>query len=170
MRRIAKAINFSIVYGTTSFGLAKRLDKTNNEAKQYIDNYFELYPEIKEYMNNIKDFVKKNGYIKTMFNRICYINLNGPQKSFLERLAINAPIQGTGADIIKIAMIKVNEAIKNYDANILLQIHDELLIEVKDEEIEKVKEIVKTTMENVVNFGVNLPVEIKSGKNWGDVH
>lgn len=170
MRRIAKAINFSIVYGTTSFGLAKRLDKTNNEAKQYIDNYFELYPEIKEYMNNIKDFVKKNGYIKTMFNRICYIDLNGPQKSFLERLAINAPIQGTGADIIKMAMIKVNEAIKNYNANILLQIHDELLIEVKDEELEEVKSIVKSTMENVVDFGVNLPVEIKTGKNWGDVH
>lgn len=170
MRRIAKAINFSIVYGTTSFGLAKRLDKTNNEAKQYMDNYFELYPEIKEYMNNIKDFVKKNGYIKTMFNRICYINLNGPQKSFLERLAINAPIQGTGADIIKMAMIKVNEAIKNYDANILLQIHDELLIEVKDEEVEEVKNIVKNTMENIVDFGVDFPVEIKTGKNWGDVH
>lgn len=170
MRRIAKAINFSIVYGTTSFGLAKRLDKTNNEAKQYMDNYFELYPEIKEYMNNIKDFVKKNGYIKTMFNRICYIDLNGPQKSFLERLAINAPIQGTGADIIKIAMIKVNEAIKNYNANILLQIHDELLIEVKDEELEEVKNIVKNTMENVVDFGVDFPVEIKTGKNWGDVH
>ncbi len=170
MRRIAKAINFSIVYGTTSFGLAKRLDKTNNEAKQYMDNYFELYPEIKEYMNNIKDFVKKNGYIKTMFNRICYINLNGPQKSFLERLAINAPIQGTGADIIKMAMIKVNEAIENYDANILLQIHDELLIEVKDEELEEVKNIVKNTMENIVDFGVDFPVEIKTGKNWGDVH
>lgn len=170
MRRIAKAINFSIVYGTTSFGLAKRLDKTNNEAKQYMDNYFELYPEIKEYMNNIKDFVKKNGYIKTMFNRICYIDLNGPQKSFLERLAINAPIQGTGADIIKMAMIKVNEAIKNYNANILLQIHDELLIEVKDEELEEVKNIVKNTMENIVDFGVDFPVEIKTGKNWGDVH
>lgn len=170
MRRIAKAINFSIVYGTTSFGLAKRLDKTNNEAKQYIDNYFELYPEIKEYMNNIKDFVKKNGYIKTMFNRICYIDLNGPQKSFLERLAINAPIQGTGADIIKMAMIKVNEAIKNYNANILLQIHDELLIEVKDEELEEVKSVVKSSMEKVVDFGVDLPVEIKTGKNWGDVH
>lgn len=170
MRRVAKAINFSIVYGTTSFGLAKRLDKSNNEAKQYIDNYFELYPEIKKYMDDTKDFVKKNGYVKTMFNRICYINLNGPQKSFLERLAINAPIQGTGADIIKMAMIRVNNVIKDYDANILLQIHDELLIEVKDEDLDNVKALVKNEMENIVNFGVKLPVDIRTGKNWGDVH
>ena len=171
MRRMAKAINFSIVYGTTSYGLAKRLDKSNNEAKQYMDNYFQLYPEIRKYMEDIKDFVKKNGYIKTMFNRICYISISsGVQKGFQERLAINAPIQGTGADIIKMAMIKVNEAIKKYDANIILQIHDELLIEVKDEQLEEVKSVVKREMENVVNFSIALPIEIKSGKNWGEVH
>ena len=171
MRRMAKAINFSIVYGTTSYGLAKRLDKSNNEAKQYMDNYFQMYPEIKKYMEYIKDFAKKNGYVKTMFDRICYIAISsGIQKGFQERLAINAPIQGTGADIIKMAMIKVDKAIKNYDANIILQIHDELLIEVKDENLEEVKSIVKKEMENVVNFSIDLPIEIKTGKNWGEVH
>ena len=171
MRRMAKAINFSIVYGTTSYGLAKRLDKSNNEAKSYMDNYFNLYPEIKKYMNDIKEFVKKNGYVKTMFNRICYINIpSGAQKGFQERLAINAPIQGTGADIIKIAMIKVNNAIKDYDANIILQIHDELLIEVKDEQVDEVKAIVQREMENVVKFSIALPIEIKSGKDWSNVH
>ena len=173
MRRMAKAINFSIVYGTTAYGLAKRLDMSNIEAKNYMESYFNLYPEIKEYMENIKEFAKENNFVKTMFNRICYINLRDtkePQKSFLERLAINAPIQGTGADIIKIAMIQVCNNIKDYDAKIVLQIHDELLIEVKDEYIEKVVEIVKNTMENIVNFKIKLPVEIKSGKNWNEVH
>lgn len=173
MRRMAKAINFSIIYGTTAYGLAKRLDMSNMEAKNYMESYFNLYPEIKEYMENIKEFAKENNFVKTMFNRICYINLSDtkePQKSFLERLAINAPIQGTGADIIKMAMIQVYNNIKDYDAKIVLQIHDELLIEVKDEYLEKVVEIVKNTMENIVNFKIKLPVEIKSGKNWNEVH
>jgi DNA polymerase-1 len=173
MRRSAKAINFSIIYGTTSFGLAKRLDMTNRDAKTYMENYFAMYPEVMEYMEKTKNFVKQNGYVKTMFNRICYINLNDikePQKSFLERLAINAPIQGTGADIIKMAMIAVNERIKNYNAKIIMQIHDELLIEVKDECLEEVKAIVKDAMENIVKFKIPLPVEIACGSNWGDAH
>lgn len=173
MRRLAKAINFSIVYGTTSYGLAKRLDTSNAEAKIYMENYFSIYPEIKTYMENIKDFVKQNGFVKTMFNRVCYINLNNikdQQKSFLERLAINAPIQGTGADIIKLAMIEVSNSIKKFDAKIILQVHDELLIEVKDEFLDEVKNIVKNVMENIVHFKISLPVEIKVGKNWADVH
>jgi DNA polymerase-1 len=173
MRRAAKAINFSIIYGTTSFGLAKRLDMSNRDAKAYIDNYFSIYPEVMEYMENTKKFAKKYGYVKTLFNRVCYINLNDvkePQKSFLERLAINAPIQGTGADIIKMAMIAIDEKIREYDAKIILQIHDELLIEAKNECLEEVKTIVKNTMESIVEFKIPLPVEIVCGSNWSDVH
>lgn len=173
MRRMAKAINFSIIYGTTAYGLAKRLDMTNSDAKSYMENYFNLYPEVKKYMEDTKEFIKKNGFVKTMFGRICYIDLANsrePQKSFMERLAINAPIQGTGADLIKMAMIEIYKKIKDYDAKIVLQIHDELLIEVKDEQVNKVKTIVKETMENIIKFKINLPVEIKIGKNWGEAH
>ncbi len=173
MRRVAKAINFSIVYGTSSYGLAKRLDTSNFAAKNYMNNYFDMYPEVKDYMEKTKEFAKQNGYIKTMFNRICYIDLNGSknqQKQFLERLAINAPIQGTGADIIKIAMIRLTERIKYFDAKIILQVHDELLIEVKNEDVEEVSKIVRNVMENIVDFKIPLPVEIKIGKNWAEVH
>ncbi len=173
MRRVAKAINFSIVYGTSSYGLAKRLDTSNFAAKNYMNNYFDMYPEVKDYMEKTKEFAKQNGYIKTMFNRICYIDLNGSknqQKQFLERLAINAPIQGTGADIIKIAMIRLTERIKYFDAKIILQVHDELLIEVKNKDVEEVSKIVRNVMENIVDFKIPLPVEIKIGKNWAEVH
>lgn len=173
MRRMAKAINFSIVYGTTSFGLARRLDMSNLEAKRYMDDYFLIYPEIKNYMDNIKILAKNNGYVETMYGRKCYVNLASarePQKSFLERLAINAPIQGTGADIIKMAMNDVHKAINDFDAKIILQVHDELLIKVLDEQIGKVKVIVKNIMENVVKFDIPLLVDVKVGKNWGEVH
>lgn len=173
MRRMAKAINFSIVYGTTSFGLAKRLDMSNLEAKNYMDNYFQLYPEVKEYMENMKDFVRKNGYVETMYGRKCYIDLNSvkePQKSFLERLAINAPIQGTGADIIKMTMNKLFEALKDFNAKIILQVHDELLVEVVDDQAGKVMNLVKYLMENVVKFDIPLLVDVKVGKNWVEVH
>lgn len=173
MRRLAKAINFSIVYGTTSFGLAKRLDKNNMEAKSYMDNYFNTYPEVATYMEKTKEFAHKNGFVKTMFGRICHINLLGvkePQKSFLERLAINAPIQGTGADIIKMAMVTIYAKLASYDAKILLQVHDELLLEVKNDCLEEVYNLVKNTMENVVKFDIPLPVDIKIGHSWADVH
>ena len=124
-------------------------------------------------MDNIKILAKNNGYVETMYGRKCYVNLASarePQKSFLERLAINAPIQGTGADIIKMAMNDVHKAINDFDAKIILQVHDELLIEVLDEQIDKVKIIVKNIMENVVKFDIPLLVDVKVGKNWGEVH
>jgi DNA polymerase-1 len=173
MRRLAKIINFSIIYGTTPFGLAKRLSISNNEAKEYIDNYFRIYPEIMDYMNQTIEAARRQGFVKTLFNRICYIDASHakePQKSFLERLMINAPIQGTGADIIKKAMVGVHENIRNFDAKIVLQVHDELLLESKDDCIEEVKNIVKDTMENVVKFQVPLPVDVKVGKNWNEAH
>ena len=177
MRQQAKAINFSIVYGTSSFGLAKRLKISNSSAKMYIDNYFKLYPEILEYMNNIKEFVKQNGYTKTLFGRRCYVdlvNVKPAERAINERVVINAPIQGTGADIIKTAMIKVNEMLENdYNddiARILLQIHDELLIEVKNGYEEEIKEKVKTIMENIVNYKVKFTVNCSCGKSWDEVH
>jgi DNA polymerase-1 len=173
-RQRAKAINFSIIYGTSAFGLAKRLKISNTEAKTYIDNYFKLYPEILDYMKTIKEQAKKNGFIKTMFNRICYLDFNtkGTDKSYLERIAINAPIQGTGADIIKMAMIKVYNELQKYgnDACLLLQIHDELLIEVKDEFVDEIKNKLVGIMENVVQFDVPLIANCKVGKNWGEAH
>lgn len=174
MRQKAKAINFSIIYGTTSYGLAKRLGFTPAEAQKYMDNYFALYPEVKEYMMNTKEFVKQNGYSKTLFNRRCHINLNvkGQEKTFLERLAINSPIQGTGADIIKKAMNEIFIYLKQFgdDANIVLQIHDELLIEVKNELVEEICKKVKDIMEHVVQFKVPLIANAKIAKNWKDAH
>ncbi|MDR1425973.1 MAG: DNA polymerase I [Rickettsiales bacterium] len=173
MRRLAKVINFSIIYGTTPFGLAKRLSASSNEAREYMDSYFRIYPEILDYMNETKEFARKNGFVRTLFNRICYIDVGRsrePQKSFLERLTINAPIQGTGADIIKKAMVKVYERILGFDAKIVLQVHDELLIESKDSCAEEVKNLIQNTMENIVKFQVPLPVDVKVGKNWSEVH
>ncbi|MDR2760687.1 MAG: DNA polymerase I [Rickettsiales bacterium] len=173
-RQRAKAINFSIIYGTSSFGLAKRLKVSNYEAKTYMDNYFKLYPEIPIYMENMRELARKNGFVETLFHRRCHINLNagGIERAYLERVAINAPIQGTGADIIKLAMISVWNELKRYgdDARLLLQIHDELLIEVKDELADEVSKKIKSIMENVVSFEVPLAVNCKIGKNWGEAH
>jgi DNA polymerase-1 len=173
-RQMAKAINFSIIYGTSAFGLAKRLKVSNIKAKEYMDNYFGLYPEILEYMEKTRDFVKKNGFVKTMFGRRCYLDLNSKHidKSYMERVAINAPIQGTGADIIKKAMVLVAEELEKYgdDANLLLQIHDELLLEVKDELADTIAKTVKELMENAVTFDIPLTVNCKIAKNWGDAH
>jgi DNA polymerase-1 len=173
-RQRAKAINFSIIYGTSSFGLAKRLKVSNYEAKTYMENYFKLYPEILIYMENMREYARKNGFVETLFNRRCHLNLNtgGMEKAYLERVAINAPIQGTGADIIKLAMISVCNELKKYgdDAHLLLQIHDELLVEVKDELVGAVSEKIKNIMENVVKFEVPLVANCKVGKNWGEAH
>ena len=171
MRRMAKIINFSIIYGTTSFGLAKRLNSSNNVAKSYMDNYFNRYPEIKIYMDKIVDFVNRNGFVKTLFNRRCYIDVNGStNKQLYERLAINAPIQGTAADIIKMVMVKLNDKLKEYDAKILLQIHDELIVEVEEKYSNEVADLVKNTMENIVNFSVPLIADVKIGNSWSEIH
>jgi DNA polymerase-1 len=173
-RQKAKAINFSIIYGTSAFGLAKRLKISNIEAKNYMDNYFKLYPEILAYMETTKEQAKKNGLVKTMFNRVCYLDFNvkSIEKSYLERVAINAPIQGAGADIIKMAMIAVHKELQKYgrDACLLLQIHDELLVEVRDELVGELKGKIVDIMENVVKFDIPLTVNCKVGKNWGDAH
>ena len=168
MRAIAKSINFSIIYGTSFYGLAKRTKSSNSEAKEYLDNYFETYPEIKNYIDTIKDFVIKNNYVKTMFGRKINIDIAHAKpilKGNLERLAINAPIQGTASDIIKKAMIILYDKLKNFKSKMILQIHDELVLECPNDEVDEVSKILKDTMENVVDWNVKLEVDLGIGNN-----
>ena len=174
LRSKAKAVNFGIVYGISDFGLAEQIGSSRKEAKQYIEQYLEKYSGIKKYMEEIPEIAKEKGYVETLFKRRRYIpeltSNNYMVRQFGTRAAMNTPIQGTAADIIKIAMIKVERMLKenNLDANLVLQVHDELLIEVKEKEIEEVKNILKDCMENVINLSVPLEVEINSGKSWYD--
>ena len=176
IRRKAKAINFGIIYGISAFGLSKQLDIPQNEAKEYIENYFKIYPEILQYMEKVKDFAHKNGYVETLFGRKLFIaNINNPRlKAYAERAAINAPCQGTGADILKKAMIKIREILRaenlENEVRMLLQVHDELVFEVRQDLLEKATKIIKQTMENVVQLSVPLVVEVGVADNWTDAH
>ena len=171
-RTDAKAVNFGIVYGISDFGLGEQLGITRKQAKIYIEQYLEKYENIKKFMDNIKEFAKENGYVETLFNRRRYIpemnSNNFMVRQFGARAAINTPIQGTAADIMKIAMINLYKKLKEEKLNskILLQIHDELLLEVKREEKEKVEEILKDSMENAMKLKVPLKVEISEANDW----
>ncbi len=172
MRRRAKAINFGIIYGISSFGLSNDIGISPYEAKQFIDKYFEMYPKVKQYMDSNVEFAKQNGYISTLAGRIRYIpeiNVTNYQtRSFGERIAMNMPLQGSASDIIKMAMIEVQNNLKKegLKAKLVLQVHDELLIDCPNEEVEKVQSILKLSMENVVNLKVKLDVDISVGNNW----
>ncbi len=172
MRRRAKAINFGIIYGISSFGLSNDIGISPYEAKQFIDKYFEMYPKVKQYMDSNVEFAKQNGYISTLAGRIRYIpeiNVTNYQtRSFGERIAMNMPLQGSASDIIKMAMIEVQNNLKKegLKAKLVLQVHDELLIDCPNEEVEKVQSILKLSMENVVNLKVRLDVDISVGNNW----
>ena len=172
MRRNAKAVNFGILYGISSFGLSEDLGVDFKEAKKFIDNYLETYPGIKDYMNKVKDDAHLNGYVKTLFGRVRVIeeinSTNFMARSQGERMALNTPIQGTAADIFKIAMINIHNELKkqNLKAKLIIQVHDELLIDCPNEEIEKVTKIVKDNMENVYKLKVPLKVDIGMGYNW----
>lgn len=176
IRRKAKAINFGIIYGISPFGLANQLDIPQSEAKEYIDNYFKNFPEIKEYMEKTKEFAHQYGYIKTLYGRKCFItNINNPKlKSYAERAAINAPIQGSAADIIKMAMIKIQNSLAQNnlinDIRMLLQVHDELVFEVKEDKIDYATKFIKETMENIVKLSIPLEVEVGIADNWKDAH
>ena len=175
LRRIAKTINFGIIYGMSSYGLAQELNIDQKQAQEYIDNYFKKYSGVRKWIDEILSFARKNGYVKTLLNRIRYLpeinSNNGQVRSFAERIAINTPIQGTSADIIKVAMIniykKLNE--EKLKTKMLLQVHDDLLFEVPEPEIEKVKKIIKKEMETAVNLSVPVLVDIKTGHNWRDM-
>lgn len=173
-RRKAKAINFGIMYGQSAFGLAAVLNISRTEARQYIDAYFEKYPEMKQYMEQTIMFAHEHGYVLTPYGRKCFINgINEKgMRGFAERAAINAPLQGGAADIIKMAMVKVAKDLKSteLDATLLLQVHDELIFEVADKDVEAAKVIIKNAMENVVKLDVPLIAEVGVGHNWKDAH
>lgn len=172
MRSRAKAVNFGIIYGMSDFSLGKDLNIPRKEAKEYMDIYFNRYPNIKKYLDGVIESTIENGYITTMFNRRRFIkeieSSNKITKALGERLAMNAPIQGTAADIIKIAMIKVYNRLKEEKLNskLILQVHDELILNVKSSENERVMKIVQEEMENAVKLSVPLDVDINEGMTW----
>jgi len=174
-RSSAKAVNFGIVYGISDFGLANQLGVSNKQAKEYINQYLEKYQGIKHFMDDIVESAKAKGYVETLFGRRRYIpeikSSNYMVRQFGSRVAMNTPIQGTAADIMKIAMINVNKALKEKHINgkIVLQIHDELLLEVSKEDKQQAKEILKQCMENAMKLSVPLEVEISEGEDWYEV-
>lgn len=174
MRRNAKTINFGIIYGVSSWGLAARTDMTIAQASQYIERYFELYPNIKKYMKDIVAFAQEKGYVESLFGRKRYIpeiNSKIPGvRGGAQRAAINMPIQGTAADIMKAAMIELDKQLPKTspDSKMLLQVHDELVLEVPNEDVEKVGKLVKTVMENVFKLDVPITADVGAGPNWGD--
>ena len=180
MRRKAKAINFGIIYGISSYGLAKQISVSNSEAESFLRSYFSKFPEIKTFMNDTISFCRKNGFVKTLFERKCHFpNINDKNhsiKTFQERACINAPIQGTAADILRLAMIKIDKKImdKEIDANLLIQVHDELLVECNDKIVSLTKKQIANEMENatdpLVKFSIPLTVDVKSGNNWNEAH
>lgn len=174
-RSDAKAVNFGIVYGISDYGLSEDLNISRAQAKEYIDEYLKSYPNIKKYMKDIVQKAKDDGYVETMFHRRRYIteisSSNFNVRSFGERIALNTPIQGTAADIIKIAMIHVANRIEKegLKSRLILQIHDELIIEALDEEIDTIETLLKEEMENAVDIGVRLLVEVEMGDNWYEI-
>ena len=172
MRRDAKAINFGIIYGISDYGLSQNIGSTRKAAKEYIDTYFLKYPLVKKYMDDNVEYCKKNGYIKTYFGRIRFIpeinNSNYNIRQLGERCAMNMPLQGSASDIIKLAMIRVYNRMKdeNLQSKLILQIHDELIVDCVKSELEKVTTILKEEMENVVDLKVKLEVNVSYGKDW----
>jgi DNA polymerase I len=180
VRRRAKAINFGIIYGISPFGLAQQLGIPQSEAKAYIAAYFERYPGIRDYMDRMKKRAREMGYVTTLFGRRCYLpgikDINPARRSFMERAAINAPLQGTAADIIKRAMIRIPAALaaKKLKARMLLQVHDELLFEVPEAELTATSALVKKVMEDAplpaLELSVPLVAETGAADNWAEAH
>lgn len=171
-RRNAKAVNFGIVYGISSFGLSQDLSISRKEAAEYIEKYFETYPGIKQFLDQSVTDAKEKGYVTTLFGRRRPVpelsSSNFMQRSFGERVAMNSPIQGTAADIIKIAMIRVNERLKaeHFRSRLILQVHDELLVEAAKEELDMVKQILAEEMHGAANLKVCLEIDMHTGENW----
>ena len=174
MRRKAKAVNFGMIYGISAFGLAKQLGIGRKEAADIQEKYFKEYPGIKEYMEKTKIFAKENGYVANMFGRKCMLPMikdsNFSMRSFSERAAINAPLQGANADIIKLAMIEIDKKFMELDlkTKMILQVHDELVFEVPESELDQVEILVKKIMQNVVTLQVPLVVDVGVGVSWAD--
>ncbi|KAA3633413.1 MAG: DNA polymerase I, partial [Calditrichaeota bacterium] len=170
MRRAAKTANFSIIYGVSAFGLSQQSDLSMDEAKVFIETYFERYPGIKDYMDTMKEFARQKGYVETHFKRrrnIPEINAkNYNVRQFAERTAINTPIQGTAADLIKLAMIRIHKKLEKFESKMVLQVHDELIFDVINSEKEDIKKIVIEGMEKAAKFSVPIKVDIGFGENW----
>lgn len=175
-RSNAKTVNFGIIYGVSAFGLSNQTDLSRSEAKELIDNYYKSYPKLRNYMSDLVQFARENGYVKTVLDRRRYLNginsSNGVVRGAAERNAVNAPIQGSAADIIKIAMINIFEKLENsdYKTKMLLQVHDELVFDVPNDELEAIKELIKTEMESAFKMTVPLDVEVGLGQNWLEAH
>jgi DNA polymerase-1 len=177
VRRQAKAINFGVIYGISGFGLARNLRIPRKEAQSFIDTYFERFPGIRTYMDETVSFAKENGYVETLFGRKIHtseINAKGPQAGFAKRAAINAPIQGTAADVIRRAMVQMPNAISHLPVKMLLQVHDELIFEVNKDALNETTEVVRNIMEKasepVVKLDVPLVVDAGFGNNWAEAH
>ena len=174
--REAKAVNFGIVYGISDFGLATNIGIGRKKAKEYIEKYFEKYPKIKEYMDNAVEHCKEKGYVETLWGRRRYVpeikSNNYNVRQFGERVAMNAPIQGTAADIIKIAMVNIEKELeeRKLKSKLILQVHDELVIEAPEDEIEISKELLVRNMQNVIKMKVPLKAEAGIGKTWYEAH
>ena len=176
MRRKAKAVNFGIIYGISAFGLAQDIGVSNAEAKRYIDNYFARYPRVRTFLDTTIEDAKTNGYVSTLLGRRRFIpelaSSAAAVRSFGERMAVNTPVQGTAADLIKLAMIRIHARLKEKDlrSQMILQVHDELVFEVPDQEIAVVQSLVKAEMEGVLTLAVPIQVHVGVGKNWNDAH
>jgi DNA polymerase-1 len=175
-RSAAKAVNFGIIYGQSAFGLSQTLNISRTEAKTIIDSYFDQYPTIKSYMDGAIAQAREKGYVETIMKRRRYLpdinSANAVVRGFAERNAINAPIQGSAADIIKLAMVAVQREMKKADltSRMILQVHDELVFDVHLSEKEKMYDLVKSAMESAVNLVVPMEVELQFGDNWLDAH
>ena len=173
-RRNAKAVNFGIVYGISAYGLSQDLDISRKEASEYIERYFETYPKIKAFLDRQVEQARKTGKVETMYHRIRPVpeiqSGNYMQRNFGERIAMNSPIQGTAADIIKLAMNRVRERLhrEGLESKLILQIHDELLIEAKQEETDRVTQILHEEMEQVATLSVPLDIDVHIADNWYD--
>jgi len=175
-RRSAKAINFGLIYGMSAFGLSKQLQITRAEAQNYIEQYFERYPGVKNYMDETKSSAKQNGYVETVFGRRLYLadieSSNYQRRQYAERSAINAPMQGTAADLIKMAMTDLHSKIRNesLDAKIIMQVHDELVIEVNENQLDELSDLTVNIMADIFKLDVDLKVDADIGNNWDEAH
>jgi DNA polymerase-1 len=175
-RSNAKTVNFGIIYGVSAFGLSNQTDLSRTEAKDLIDTYYATYPKLRSFISNQVHFAREHGYVQTVLGRRRYLkdinSRNAVVRGAAERNAVNAPIQGSAADIIKIAMIHIYNKLEegNYKTKMLLQVHDELVFDVYKPELEKIKTLVKTEMENAYKLSVPLVVDLGVGNNWLEAH
>ena len=176
LRRNAKAINFGLIYGISAFGLGKQLGISRNLAAEYMAMYFEKYPDVKKYMELTKEFASQNGYVETLFGRRLYLRdinaTNAMRRQASERAAINAPVQGPAADIMKIAMINMHKAInqEKSEAKLILQVHDELILDTPKDEIDTIVSLITDSMMGAANLDVPLEIDIGIGDNWDQAH